>query len=253
MNEITYTAKCVDFKQKMSSGRIIKDIERRYTLKKNQDATSKKEQYTLNQILSIYAGDCGCEETVLVENDSQDVYERYREHYINSRISTRKIPLGMILQMIVYTFAIIAWIFVFLKFFTFEIFDSVDVKYRIPIYIVSLLLGLSALYFWKYHPQIMATLFGDDHWIDVIEFYDNPKRYYRRIGSKRANRLTEVENQEVYLIASLNGRKMDLVIEKRIYRNVCDLKRIPVRIYKDKVFVNEIAVNISTIKWGKKQ
>lgn len=249
---VDYKAVQVDFKKRDKSGRIIRTIERWYKIKDFASEKNGNEHYSLNQILDLYAKTTGIEGRATID-DGKSIHEQYREEYMLSRIDSRRIPLKLLAQMIWYSFGIFIGVIAFLKFFTFEIYSSVDVKYRIPIYIVSLIIGIGTLYFWKYHPQIMTTLFGENKWIDVLEFYDNPKRYYRSIGSGRANRFNNIENYEVYLSAVLNEKNINLIIEQRVYRNICDLKRIPVRVYKNKVYVNEFAVNIQSIEWRKKQ
>ena len=78
-------------------------------------------------------------------------------------------------------------------------------------------------------------------------------QYWKNKGSSRAKRFSESNERYMYLHAKLNDREIDLIIEDRIYKHICDLKRIPVYVYKNRIYIDENAVDISKIVWRAKR
>ena len=246
---ISAEAKLSDFKIRRENSRVINDIERKYNVW-IVDETGKKRkekgEYSLQQVLAMRQKQ---EFTNEFDRDWQEI-DCLRVEYMKERCEEKhkKINSKTITK---FLFSSIMLAIVALAFLRFVVFSTVDIGVVLELtsYIVCPVIVVSIVYFLKYHKEIQAMKNGDNDWITVVEFYDNPKQYYRNIGSSRAVRTNNIENDYMYLHADYIGKTIHLIVSDELYKMICDLKKIPVKVYNNKLFINEFAVDVNNIKW----
>lgn len=233
------TARLCDFQICRKHGRVIDKIERFYTI--NNDPKGKKERITLSDVLARIA---------TAWDIQSDNYDNIRKQYIKRRFDNhpRKIQWNILFRCI-WSCGLLGFVMItFMKFVFFRLYPATDIIEGISNLIAFWVVAMLA-FRWKFYLYFRSIKVGKKAWIHVVEFYDSPKRYFRNIGSDRANRTNNFENDDMYLHALLDGKKIHLPVEYGLYKNICDLKEIPVFVHRDKIFIDEYSVNVERLRW----
>ncbi len=252
MKEPLCVAKQVDFKLHRKNSRVIKSIDRYYKVETPDDNGIEKRKYSLDEVLEMYIANSQHTELKTDEYVDFERKEHLRNILIEKRHEKRSYPIAKLIQAVVYCVAIILATIAFAKFVLFEYIKAISSDYYIPIYIALSLISVVFLYAFKISPYLHAVKCGEKQWLNVLYFYDSERQYLKNKGSGRAKRFSESDERYMYLHAKLNDREMDVIVEDKIYKHICDLKRIPVYTYKNRVYIDENAVDISRIVWRTK-
>lgn len=253
MKESLCIAKQVDFKLHRKNSRVIESIDRYYKVENPDDNGIEKRKYSLDEVLEMYVANSQYTESNTDEYVDFERKEHLRNILIEQRRGKRTYPIAKLIQAVVYCVAAVLATLAFTKFILFEYIKTISGDYYIPIYIALSLISIVFLYAFKISPYLHAVKHGEKQWLNVLYFYDSERQYWKNKGSSRAKRFSESNERYMYLHAKLNDREIDLIIEDRIYKHICDLKRIPVYVYKNRIYIDENAVDISKIVWRAKR
>ena len=235
-------ARLSNFKIKRQLGRIINGIERFYRITPSDEPNK---EYSLEEVMELIAVQNG-----LPAKDCENT----RYFYIENRIKEHpRKPQGSMILKALYSCGLLGLIAaVFVKFVYFRLYPA-SLSVELSVCGGTILAVGIAAYIWKFYGLFSAIKKGEFGWVEVVEFYSGQKRYYKNIGSDRANRTNNFENDDMYLHCLCDGKDIHLPVEYGLYKQVCDLKRIPVFKTKNKVYIDEYSVNIEKLQWREKE
>lgn len=211
----------------------------------NKEADVNNSKCTLHEVLQMWSK---------TDKNLDELRFEYIKHQINQ--DSHNLPISYILTQIFMTLIFGLFWAIFTKFcFINLIFKNLSTTFQILICISVGLIASILLFVLAMLPRIKAIKYGKNDWLKIEKLYDDAREFLRnknKYSSTSARRMSQsnVESYRSFVRGALsNGEVVDIIIEDNERALIENLKIVPVKIFKNKIFINKQVISFDKIEW----